>query len=114
MSITLARFSQEVDVATGSMDVTYFAVFRSDDGRELKLPISQAASQELISFMADKPKVASSVQDDLRQDSVGQMIGEEDQQFATTFGDDDDVQEDHQDEEYEEESPESEEEVPSL
>ena len=113
MSITLARFSQEVDVATGSMAVTYFAVFRSDDGRELKLPISQQASQELITFMADKPKVASSVEDELQQGAGDQMVDEEDRQHATTFGDDE-PSEERPEEMYEEEQPESEEEVPSL
>jgi hypothetical protein len=111
MSITLTRFSQEVDVATGSMDVTYFAVFRAVDGRELKLPISQQASQELISFMADKPAKVSSVADDLRQESVDEMVSEEDRQFATTFGDEDPPVDEYADED---DSPISEEEVPSL
>lgn len=106
MSITLARFSQEVDVATGSMAVSYFAVFQSSDGRELKLPISEIASQELITFMADKPEksaAAPTVEDEIHDEMVGEEYSEEDQQYATTF-------EDHQDES----PPESEDEVPSL
>lgn len=108
MSITLARFSQEVDVANGSMAVSYFAVFRSSDGRELKLPISQTASQELISFMADKQEKTAG------EEPQDEMLGEEELQNATTFGNDEPQDEGPQEEMYEDESPDSEEEVPSV
>lgn len=111
MAVTLTRFSQEVDVASGSLDVAYFAIFSSDDGRELKLPITPEASQAIIAFFADKKKQASSVMDDIRADSENELIAEEDRQAATTFGGD--VEE--EEEQYEEDDvPDSEESVPSV
>jgi len=56
MSLKLTRFSQEVDLESGSLEVAYFAVFQQEEsGRELRLPISQSASQAIIAFVADKP-----------------------------------------------------------
>lgn len=82
MAVTLARFSQEVDVATGSLDVSYFAIFHSDDGRELKLPITQEASQAIIAFFADKKKQAGSVMDEVRSSTENEFMEEEDRQFG--------------------------------
>lgn len=94
MAVTLARFSQEVDVATGSLDVTYFAIFHSDDGRELKLPITQEASQAIIAFFADKKKEAGSVMDEVRADTENELMEEEDRQAVTTFGGDEEPTDD--------------------
>jgi hypothetical protein len=55
MSLMLTRFSQEVDVGSGSLDVTFFAIFKSEDGREMKMPISEEASRAIIAFFADTP-----------------------------------------------------------
>lgn len=103
MSLKLARFSQEVDVATGNMAVAYFAVFQSDDGRELKLPISQEASQTIISFFADPSAPAAKPE---APEEIPEPEAPEETEGATTFGEEDDYQV--------EEPPGSEEEVPSL
>jgi hypothetical protein len=107
MSLTLSRFSQEVDVGSDDMAVAYFAIFKSEDGRELKLPISQEASQTIITFFADKTKVAKPVEG-MQYDTV--VAREDHPREATTFGDDEQAEE-PQDEEgmYD-----SEEQVPSL
>lgn len=114
MAVTLTRFSQEVDVATGSLDVTYFAIFASDDGRELKLPITPEASQAIIAFFADKKqKQAGSVMDEVVSSTQEEMVQEEDLQAATTFGGDVD-DEDLGGPEEDDDVPDSEESVPSL
>lgn len=114
MAVTLARFSQEVDVATGSLDVTYFAIFHSDDGRELKLPITQEASQAIIAFFADKKqKQAGSVMDEVRSSTGNEFMEEEDRQAVTTFGGDDEVEDDEEPDE-DDDVPDSEEAVPSV
>jgi len=108
MSITLTRFAQEVDVATGSLAVTYFAIFKSDDGRELKLPISEAASQTLVSFYADKsPPIEKAAETwEEREDQLNSLPTEEELQDATEFG--------NEEAQYEDDAPDSEESVPSL
>lgn len=113
MAVTLARFSQEVDVATGSLDVSYFAIFHSDDGRELKLPITQEASQAIIAFFADKKKQAGSVMDEVRSSTENEFVEEEDRQAVTTFGGDDEV-EDEEEPDEDDDVPDSEEAVPSV
>lgn len=116
MSLTLTKFTQEVDIGSG-LDVTYFAVFKAVDGRELRLPITKDASEALIKFMADsspEPEDAGSI---MKRASEDEMVGEEDQQFGSEFGGDfqSGFVEPDEDEAYEDsEVPESEEEVPSL
>lgn len=113
MSLTLTKFTQEVDIGSG-LDVTYFAVFKATDGRELRLPISKDASEALIKFMADSSQEPEDAGRLLKQASEDEMVGEEDQQFGSEFGGDftDGNVEGY--EEDESEMPESEEEVPSL
>lgn len=113
MSLKLTRFSQECDVESDAMQVSYFAIFQKDDGQELKLPISAEASQAIIAFVADKNEKkagAASIEDELRESSEEEVAVEEDRQFATTFGGEDDEQA----EDPEDDSPESEEQVPSV
>lgn len=105
MALTLSRFSQEVDVISGSLDVSYFAIFKSDDGRELKLPISANASQTIISFFADKkgqpPESLDKQSEEVEEEEPS---SQEIEQQATVFGGDD----------YPLDAPDSEDQVPSL
>jgi len=109
MSLTLSRFSQEVDVASGNLDVKFFAVFKADDGRELKLPISPEASQTLIGFFADKapPMEKEAETWEEREEQLNSLPGEEELQDATEFGSEEEQPED-------DDVPDSEESVPSL
>lgn len=107
MSLTLTRFSQEVDVGSGSLDVTYFALFRSDDGRELKMPISQEASQTIIAFFADKTEKKAEVRDPDEEQVPYSADLDDDIAGAAVFGGE-------EDQEPEDESYQSEEQVPSL
>lgn len=108
MSLTLVKFGQEVDVATGSLDVAYFAVFQAANGLTLKLPLSEEASQTLIGFYATATSPQEKVATEEPQE---EMLPEEDQSEATTFGPMDDDQDEA--ERYEDQ-PDSEEEIPSL
>jgi len=110
MSLMLKRFSQECDVESESLAVSYFAIFQKENGQELRLPISAEASQAIIAFVADKSGVKeASVEEELLDSTEQEMADEEDRKNATTFGEDD-----PQDEPEEEYEPESEEQVPSL
>ena len=112
MSLTLVKFGQEVDVATGSLDVAYFAIFQAANGLTLKLPLSEEASQTLIGFYA----TAKSPQEKVAMEELQEeMVSEEDQSAATAFGpiEDESVEEPVEEEQYEDQ-PNSEEEIPSL
>ena len=84
----LTRFSQEVDVSSGSLDdVLFFAVFQSDDGRELKLPISKEASEAIIVFIGSKPeKKQAPVTEPLHNE---EPPSDEDRGLATIFDEND-------------------------
>jgi ATP phosphoribosyltransferase regulatory subunit HisZ len=111
MGLMLTRFGQEVDVATGSLDVAYFAVFRTSDGRELKLPISEEASRTLIGFFADAKPQQEKVSGITLQGPTEEMVTEDLLQQAKVFGDEEDEEEQDgsDDDDYD-----SEEAVPSL
>jgi len=101
MSLKLTRFSQEVDVESDALAVSYFAIFQKDDGQELRLPISQEASQAIIAFVADKTEKRAEVSEEEKQD-------------ATVFGAEEPQPEEEELYEDEEYTPDSEEAVPSL
>jgi len=108
MSLTLVKFGQEVDVATGSLDVAYFAIFQAANGLTLKLPLSEEASQTLIGFYATARSSNEKVSGITLQGPTEEMVTEDLLQQAKVFGDEEDEEEQFEDQ------PDSEEEIPSL
>lgn len=115
MGLTLTRFGQEVDVATGTLDVAFFAIFQTEDGRELKLPISENASQVLIGFFADAKEKQAEVPAELRLSAEEGL--DDDRRLATTFSlstPEDPLVEYEEETEETDDAPDSEDDVPTL
>lgn len=119
MSLTLKSFGQEVNMEDGG-DVSYFAIFRADDGRELRLPIPQEASQVLIDFAFGAKKAVEAHEEvtSILKEAREQEVAEEEDlqaQGASVFGEDEEPQEEQEyAEEPDDDTPASEEEVQSL
>jgi len=118
MSLTLKSFGQEVNMEDGG-DVSYFAIFRADDGREIRLPIPQESSQVLIDFAfgAKKAEAAHEEVTNILKEASQQEVAEEEDlqaQGARVFGEDDEPAEEQEYAEEEDDTPASEEEVQSL